>query len=46
MLHGVHPGDRSQRKISGVFNIASGNYTVGEVADLIKSAIEERLTFR
>jgi nucleoside-diphosphate-sugar epimerase len=30
-------------RISGVFNVASGNYTVGEVADLIKSAIRERL---
>src|SRR5208282_4721827 len=30
-------------KISGVFNIASGNYTVGEIGDLVKSAIEERL---
>ena len=29
--------------ISGVFNIASGNYTVGEVGDLVKAAIEERL---
>lgn len=29
--------------ISGVFNIASGNYTVGEVGDLVKGAIEERL---
>jgi nucleoside-diphosphate-sugar epimerase len=26
-----------------VFNIASGNYTVGEVGDLVKAAIEERL---
>jgi len=33
-------------KISGVFNIASGNYTVGEVADLIKSAILERMDIR
>src|SRR5271169_6238692 len=33
----------ANRKISGIFNIASGNYTVGEVADLIKSAMEERL---
>jgi len=33
-------------KISGVFNVASGNYTVGEVADLIKSAIHERLDIR
>lgn len=30
-------------RISGVFNIASGNYTVGEVADLVRSAIRERL---
>jgi nucleoside-diphosphate-sugar epimerase len=33
----------ASEKISGVFNIASGNYTVGEVADLCKSAIYERL---
>jgi nucleoside-diphosphate-sugar epimerase len=33
-------------RISGIFNLASGNYTVGEVGDLIKSAIEERLNFR
>src|SRR5882724_6894499 len=25
-------------KLSGIFNIASGNYTVGEVADLVKEA--------
>src|SRR5271169_4025807 len=31
----------SNQSISGIFNIASGNYTVGEVADLIKSAMEE-----
>ncbi len=29
-------------EISGVFNIASGNYTVGEVADLVKEAIESK----
>jgi nucleoside-diphosphate-sugar epimerase len=28
-------------KISGVFNIASGNYTVGEVADHVRRSIEE-----
>jgi nucleoside-diphosphate-sugar epimerase len=28
-------------KISGVFNVASGNYTVGEVADRVRQAIEE-----
>jgi nucleoside-diphosphate-sugar epimerase len=32
--------------ISGIFNVASGNYTVGEVADLVKSTIEERLSTR
>lgn len=29
--------------ISGIFNIASGNYTVGEVGDLVKSEVEEQL---
>lgn len=29
--------------ISGVFNIASGNHTVGEVADLVKKAVQDRL---
>jgi nucleoside-diphosphate-sugar epimerase len=33
-------------KLSGIFNIASGNYTVGEVADLVKAAVEERLQMR
>jgi nucleoside-diphosphate-sugar epimerase len=28
----------ANRNISGVFNVASGNHTVGEVADLVKSA--------
>lgn len=27
--------------LSGIFNIASGNYTVGEVGDLVKAAIED-----
>jgi len=36
----------ANQRISGIFNIASGNYTVGEVADLIKSAVEERLNIR
>jgi nucleoside-diphosphate-sugar epimerase len=36
----------ADQKISGIFNIASGNYTVGEVGDLIKSAVEERLSLR
>ena len=33
-------------RLSGVFNVASGNYTVGEVADLVKSAAEESLNTR
>jgi nucleoside-diphosphate-sugar epimerase len=33
-------------KLSGIFNISSGNYTVGEVGDLVKEAIEERLGLR
>jgi nucleoside-diphosphate-sugar epimerase len=36
----------ANQNISGIFNIASGNYTVGEVADLVKSAVEERLKVR
>lgn len=28
-------------KISGIFNIASGNYTVGEVADFVKTSVEK-----
>ncbi len=29
--------------ISGVFNVASGNYTVGELGDLVKETIEQEL---
>ena len=29
--------------ISGIFNIASGNYTVGEVADYVKDGVEDYL---
>lgn len=32
--------------ISGIFNVASGNYTVGEIGDLVKSAIDEHLGIR
>ena len=27
--------------ISGIFNVASGNYTLGEIGDVVKSVIEE-----
>jgi nucleoside-diphosphate-sugar epimerase len=30
-------------KISGIFNVASDNYTVGEVGDLVKTTVEQRL---
>jgi len=33
----------SDDNISGLFNIASGNYTVGEVADLVKNSINLRM---
>jgi nucleoside-diphosphate-sugar epimerase len=33
----------AHESISGIFNIASGNYTVGEVGDLVKAEIEQRL---
>jgi nucleoside-diphosphate-sugar epimerase len=29
--------------VSGIFNIASGNHTVGEVADLVKTTIDQEL---
>ncbi len=29
--------------ISGIFNVASGNYTVGEIGDLVKSAVKRFL---
>jgi nucleoside-diphosphate-sugar epimerase len=33
----------AHEKISGIFNIASGNYTLGEIADVVKSVVEEEL---
>jgi nucleoside-diphosphate-sugar epimerase len=36
----------ANERISGIFNLASGNYTVGEVADLVKGAMEDRLGIR
>jgi len=32
----------ANQKISGIFNIASGNYTVGEIGDLVRLAIERQ----
>jgi nucleoside-diphosphate-sugar epimerase len=36
----------ASERISGIFNIASGNYTVGEAADLVRAAVEEMLGIR
>lgn len=36
----------ASERISGIFNIASGNYTVGETADLVRAAVEELLGMR
>jgi nucleoside-diphosphate-sugar epimerase len=33
----------ANESLSGIFNIASGNHTVGEVADLVKLTLEEEL---
>ena len=41
-IRAVEASDR----VSGIFNIASGNYTVGEVADLVREAIESHLGLR
>ena len=32
--------------ISGIFNIASGNYTVGETADIVKNVLEKNLSMK
>jgi nucleoside-diphosphate-sugar epimerase len=33
-------------EISGIFNIASGNYTVGETADIVKYVLDEKLSLK
>jgi len=33
----------ANENISGVFNVASGNYTVGEIGDLVKSGVQKYL---
>lgn len=33
----------SAEGITGIFNLSSGNYTVGEVADFVKEAVEKKL---
>lgn len=36
-------GIESAHTVTGVFNLSSGNYTVGEVADLVKEAVETKM---
>lgn len=36
----------AEESISGIFNVASGNHTVGEVADLVKTKIEQETGMR
>jgi nucleoside-diphosphate-sugar epimerase len=36
----------ANERISGIFNVASGNYTVGEAADQVKTELEEQLGTR
>jgi len=36
----------ANQSISGIFNVASGNFTVGEVADLVRAAIQENLSMQ
>lgn len=36
----------ASESISGIFNVASGNHTVGEVADLVRNTIEQQLKTR
>jgi nucleoside-diphosphate-sugar epimerase len=33
----------ANESLSGIFNIASGNHTIGEIADLVKLALDEEL---
>lgn len=36
----------ANESISGIFNIASGNHTVGEIADLVEATIQQELGIR
>lgn len=33
----------THEEISGIFNIASGNYTIGEIGDIVKSSVERKI---
>lgn len=36
----------ANNEISGIFNITSGNYTIGEVADIVRNVMEEKLNLK
>lgn len=36
----------ANQDISGIFNVASGNYTVGEIGDIVKEIVEEMLDMK
>jgi nucleoside-diphosphate-sugar epimerase len=36
----------ANESISGIFNVASGNHTVGEIADLVESTLQQELGIR
>ena len=36
----------ASERLSGIFNVASGNYTIGEVGDLVKLTLEEQLAVK
>jgi len=36
----------ADQSISGIFNVASGNHTVGEIADLVKMTVEQELRLK
>lgn len=42
-VNGYTRAVESSEGITGIFNLSSGNYTVGEVADLVKEAVEGKL---
>jgi len=40
-VHGFIRAVQADYSLNGVFNVCSGNYTVGEVADLVKTEVEK-----
>jgi nucleoside-diphosphate-sugar epimerase len=36
----------ANHNISGIFNVASGNFTVGEVADLVRSSVQNKMNIK